>query len=164
MERQHLLPSYHISQVAANIVLADETFLHGCYYCPHVSKYYRRVAQIFGFCEVDTLTPKDTFVWKRFYKRGNERDFDKEIFFKFINLSVQAEIVKSRKFGNPPTYSSVVNYICGAILNITKNFKDGKISKALSKQSISEELLKSGFSPIVQSNTWLYETLKNLNN
>merc|ERR1712030_179905 len=99
---------------------------------PHVSKYYRRVAQIFGFCEVDTLTPKDTFVWKRFYKRGYERDFDKEIFFQFINLSVHAEIVKSRKFGNPPTYSSMVNQICGAILNITKNVKDGKICKALS--------------------------------
>ena len=98
-------------------------------------------------------------MWKRFYKRGNERDYDKEIFFKFINLSVQAEIVKSQKFGNPPTYSSVVNYICGAILNITKNFKDGKISKALSKQSIIEELLKSGFSPTVHSETLLYYKL-----
>ena len=94
----------------------------------------------------------------------NERDYDKEIFFKFINLSVHAEIVKSRKFGNPPTYSSMVNQICGAILNITKNFKDGKISKALSKQSIIEELLKSGFSLTVQLNTGLYETLDNVNN
>ena len=47
----------------------DETFLHGCYDCPDVKKYYRRVAEIFGFREVDTLTPKDTFVWKRYYKR-----------------------------------------------------------------------------------------------
>ena len=137
----------------------DETFLHGCYNCPHISKYYRHVAQIFGFCEVDSLTPKDTFVWKRFYRRGNERDLDKEIFFKFINLSVYAEIVKSRKFGNQPTYSCIVNSICGAILNITKYFKDGKLSKALSKQSIIEELLKSGFSPTVQSTTWLYEAI-----
>ena len=85
----------------------------------------------------------------------------------FLNLSISvfhAEIVKSRKFGNPPTYSSMVNHICGAILNITKNFKYGKISKALSKQSIIEGLLKSGFSPTVQSNTWLYETLEKFNN
>ena len=99
-------------------------------------------------------------MWKRFYQRGNERDYDKEIFFKFINLSVHAEIVKSRKFGNQPTYSCIVNSICGAILNITKYFKDGKLSKALSKQSIIEELLKSGFSPTVQSTTWLYEALE----
>ena len=109
--------SKHCSSCKAKYnITVDKTFLHGCYNCPHISKYYRRVAQIFGFCEVDSLTPKDTFVWKRFYRRGNERDLDKEIFFKFINLSVHAEIVKSRKFGNQPTYSCIVNSICGVIL------------------------------------------------
>ena len=47
-------------------ITVDETFLHGCYNCPDVKKYYRRVAEIFGFHEVDTLTPKDTFVWRRY--------------------------------------------------------------------------------------------------
>ena len=137
----------------------DETFLHGCYNCPNVNKYYRRVAEIFGFREVDTLTPKDTFVWKRYYKRGNERDYDKEIFFKFINLSVYAEISKSRKYGNQPTYSCLVNSICGAILKTVTFFKNGKLCNALSKQSVTEEFLKSGFSPWVQSKTLLYETI-----
>ena len=41
----------------------------------------------------------------------------------------------------------------------TKHFKNGKISIALIKQSIIEELLKSGFSPTVKSKTLLYETL-----
>ena len=124
----------------------DETFLHGCYNCPNVNKYYRRVAEIFGFREVDTLTPKDTFVWKRYYKQGNERDYDKEIFFKFINLSVCAEISKSRKYGNQPTFSCIVNSICGAIIKTVTFFKNGNLSTALSKQSVNEELLKSGFS------------------
>ena len=87
-------------------------------------------------------------MWKRFYKRGNERDYDKEVFFKLLNLSVHAEIVKSCKFkyGQSNLWYNT---------NITINFKYGKISKALSKQSIIEELLKSGFSPTVQSKTWL---------
>ena len=100
-------------------------------------------------------------MWKRYYKQGNERDYDKEIFFKFINLSVCAEISKSRKYGNQPTYSCIVNSICGAILKITKFFKNGKLCNALSKQSITEELLKSGFSPTVQSTTMLYEAIEN---
>ena len=82
-----------------------------------------------------------------------KKDYDKEIFFKFINLSVYAEISKSRKYGNQPTYSCIVNSICGAIIKTVTFFKDGKLSKALSKQSITEELLKSGFSPWVQSKT-----------
>ena len=131
----------------------------GCYNCPNVHKYYRRVAEIFGFREVDTLTPKDTFVWKRYYKQGNERDYDKEIFFKFINLSVCAEISKSRKYGNQPTYSCIVNSICGAIIKTVTFFKNGNLSTALSKQSVTEELLKSGFSPWVQAKTLLYETM-----
>ena len=98
-------------------------------------------------------------MWKRFYKRGNERDYDKEIFFKFINLSVHAEIVKSRKFGNLPTYSVIVNSICGAILKTITFFNDGKLGRSLSKQSVTEELLKSGFSPWVQAKTLLYETM-----
>ena len=137
----------------------DETFLHGCYDCPDVKKYYRRVAEIFGFREVDTLTPKDTFVWKRYYKQGNERDYDKEIFFKFINLSVCAKISKSRKYGNQPTFSCIVNSICGAIIKTVTFFKNGNLSTALSKQSVTEELLKSGFSPWVQAKTLLYETM-----
>ena len=55
-----------------------------------ILKLYQRIAQIFGFCEVESLTPNDIFVWKRFYKRGNERDYDKEVFFKLLNLSVHA--------------------------------------------------------------------------
>ena len=100
-------------------------------------------------------------MWKRFYKRGNERDYDKEVFFKLLNLSVHAEIVKSRKFGNFPSYSSTVNSICGVILNISTHFKYGEIGKALSKQKILKGLLKSGFSPTIQSSTWLYETIDN---
>ena len=90
-------------------------------------------------------------MWKRFYKRGNERHSDKE---------VHAEIVKSCKFGNFPTYSSMVNTICGTILDITTHFKHEKIGKALSKQQILEGLLKSGFSPTIQSSTWFYETIE----
>ena len=63
------------------------------------------------------------------------------------------------KFQNP---ESIVNSICGAIIKTVTFFKDGKLSKALSKQSITEELLKSGFSPWVQSKTLLYETLDKL--
>merc|ERR1712208_127492 len=96
---------------------------------------------------------------KRNYIRGNERDYEKEIFFKFINLSVYAKISKSRNYGNQPTYLYIVNSICGAIIKTVTFFKDGKLSKALSKQSITEELLKSGFSPWVQSKTLLYETI-----
>ena len=114
--------------------------------------------EICGFREVDTLTPKDTLVWRRFYRQGNERDYDKEIFFKFINLSVCAEISKSRKYGNQPTFSCIVNSICGAIIKTVTFFKNGNLSTALSKQSVTEELLKSGFSPWVQAKTLLYET------
>ena len=139
----------------------DQTFLHGCFYCPDIQKLYKRTSQIFGLCDKETLTPTDVFVWKRFYKRGNETDSDKEVFFKLLNLSVHAEIVKSRKFGNFPTYSSMVNSICGTILNISTHYKYGKIGSALSKQKILEGLLKSGFSPTIQSSTWVYETLDN---
>ena len=148
------------SCLASYNITVDQTFLHGCFYCPHILKLYKLIAQIFGFCEVETLTPKDVFVWKRFYKRGNERDSDKEVFFKLLNLSVHAEIVKSRKFGNFPTYSSMVNSICGTILNILTHYKYGKIGKALSKQKILEGLLKSGFSPTIQSSAWFYKTLE----
>ena len=140
-------------------ITVDESFIHGCYDCPDVKKYYRRVAEIFGFREVDTLTPRDTFVWKRYYKRGLERDYDKEIFFKFINLHVYAELTKSKKYGNQPTFSTLVNNICGAIINTVTFFKNGKLSYALSRQSITGELLKSGFSPWLQSKLLLYEAI-----
>ena len=137
----------------------DETFIHGCYDCPDVKKHYRRVAEIFGFSDVDTLTPKDTFVWKRYYKRGLERDFDKEIYFKFINLHVYAELTKSKKYGNQPTISNLCNTICGAILNTITFFPNGKLAYALNRQSITRELLMSGFSPWVQSKLLLYEAI-----
>ena len=98
-------------------------------------------------------------MWRRYYKQGLERDYDKEIFFKFINLNVYAKISKSRKYGNQPTYSSLVNSICGAILKTVTFFKNGKLSYALSKQSVTGELLKSGFSPRVQSKILLYEAI-----
>ena len=37
-------------------ITVDETFIPGCYDCPDVKKYYRRVVEIFGFHEVDTFT------------------------------------------------------------------------------------------------------------
>merc|ERR1712208_253646 len=100
---------------------------------------------------------------KRYYKRGLERDYDKEIFFKFINLYAFAELSKSKKYGNQPTFSALANTICGAIINTVTYFKNGKLSYALSKQSITGELLKSGFSPWVQSRIQLYEAIANFN-
>ena len=137
----------------------DETFVHGCYDCPYVNKHFRRVAGIFGFSDVKSLSVKDTFVWKRFYKQGLERDFDKEIFFKFINLHTYAELNKSKKYGNQPTLSNLVTTICGAILKIITFFKTSKLGFALSRQSVTEELLKSGFSPWVQSRISIYDAI-----
>lgn len=94
---------------------------------------------------------KDTFVWKMFYKQGLERDFDKEIFFKFINFHTYVELNKSKKYGNQPTLSNLVTTICGAILKIITFFKISKLGIALSRQSVTEELLTSEFSPWVQS-------------
>merc|ERR1711947_36658 len=139
----------------------DETFIHGCYYCPDVKKHFRRVAKIFGFSNVDTLTPKDTFVWKRYYKRGLERGFDKEIYFKFINLHIYAELKKSKKYGNQPTFSNLVLKICGAIYNTVTFFKHSKLAYALSRQSITGELLKSGFSHWITSRLLLYDAIDN---
>ena len=150
---------YCSSCKAKDGITVDETFIHGCYDCPHINKHYKRVAEIFGFQNVDTLTARDTIVWKRYYKRGLERDFDKEIFFKFINL--HAELNKSKKYGNQPTFSNLVNKICCAIINTVTFFKNGKLSYALSRQSITGELLKSGFSPWIQSQLLLYETIAN---
>merc|ERR1711984_36480 len=103
----------------------------------------------------------DTFVWKGYYKRGLERDYDKEIFFKFINLHVYAELTKFKKKGNQPTFSTLVNNICGAKINTVTFFKNGKLSYALSRQSITGELLKSGFSPWIQSRLLLYDAIDN---
>merc|ERR1712208_120888 len=139
----------------------DETFIHGCYDCPYVKKHYKRVADIFGFQDVDNLTAKDTFVWKRHYKQGLERDFDKEIFFKFINLHTYAELNKSKKYGNQPTLSNLVTTICGAILKIITFFKTSKLGFALSRQSVTEELLKSRFSPWIQSRLSFYDAIDN---
>ena len=75
-----------------------------------------------------------------------------------LNLSVHTEIVKSRKYGNFPTYSSMVNTICGTILDISVHYKHGKIGKAVSQQKILEDLIQSGFSKTIS--TWLYETIE----
>ena len=72
--------------------------------CPHILKLYKRISQIFGFGAVLPLTPKDVFVWKRFYKKGNERDLEKEIFFKMLNLSVHTEIGKIVNMVTYPLY------------------------------------------------------------
>ena len=141
--------------------MASLPFIHGCYDCPHVKKHFRRVASIFGFSDVNYLSAKDTFVWKRFFKQGAERDFEKEIFFKFINIHAYAELNKSKKYGNQPTLSNLVTTICGAILKTIKFFKNSKLGYALSKQSVTEELLKSGFSPWVQSKISIYNAIDN---
>ena len=44
-----------------------------------------------------------------------------------------------------------MNKICGAIINTVTFFNKGKLAYALSRQSITGELLKSGFSPWIQS-------------
>ena len=139
----------------------DETFIHGCYDCPYVKKHYKRVADIFGFRDVENLTAKDTFVWKRYYKQGLERDFDKEIFFKFINLHTYAELNKQKKYGFQPTFSNLVTKICGAIVNTVTFFKTSRLGYALSRQSITGELLKSGFSPWIQSRLSFYDAIDN---
>ena len=77
-----------------------------------------------------------------------------------LNLSLHAEIVKSRKFRNFPTYSRMVNTICGTILNISVHYKHGRIGLALTKQQKLEGLIKTGFSPTIQSSTWLFETIE----
>merc|ERR1712208_211835 len=56
----------------------DEIFIHGCYNCPHVNKHFRRVAGIFGFSGVNSLSAKDTFVWKKLFKQGAEQDLKME--------------------------------------------------------------------------------------
>ena len=40
------------------------------------------------------------------------------------------------------------------------HFKQGKLGLALSKQQILDGLLKSGFSPMIQSSTIIYEMIK----
>jgi len=144
-------------------VTIDETFKHGCYDCPHVKKHFRRVARIFGFNDTNHLTSKDTFVWKRFFKKGAERDHNREIFFKFINMHTYAELSKSKKYGNQPTIFNLVSTICGEILKTIKFFKNSKLGYALSKQVVTEELLKSGFSPWVHSNIATYNAIDNFN-
>ena len=111
---------------------------------------YKGFHNIFGFENVDTLSAKDTF-----------DTFDKEIFFKFINLHTYAELNKSKKYGNQPTFSNLVTKICGAILNTVTFFKNSKLAYALSRQSITGELLKSGFSPWIQSRLLLYDAINN---
>ena len=139
----------------------DETFIHGCYDCPHVKKHFRRVARIFGFSNTNHLTAKDTFVWKRFFKKGAERDFNREIFFKFLNIHTYAELSKSKKYGNQPTIFNLVSTICGEILKTVKFFKNSKLGYALSKQDVTEELLKSGFTPWVQPKIAIYNAIDN---
>merc|ERR1712090_121472 len=103
-------------------VTIDETFRHGCYDCPHVKKHYRRVARIFGFSDTNHLTYKDTFIWKKFFIKGAERDHNREIFFKFINMHIYAELSKTKKYGNQPTTHSMVSTICGEIIpNLEQN-------------------------------------------
>merc|ERR1712208_255048 len=97
-------------------------------------------------CKIDGITVDETFVWKKFFKKGAELDFEREIFFKFINMHTYAELNKSKKYGNQPTLSNLVTTICGAILKTIKFFKTSELGYALSKQSVTEELLKSGFS------------------
>ena len=169
-ERLNLQPSFRILQGVVDTVLAVKQstvqpwmnpFSMGVITALKVSKYYRRVAEIFGFREVDTLTSKDTFMWKRYYKKGLERDYDKEIFFKFINLHEYAELTKSKKYGNQPTFSTLVNNICGAIINTVTFFKNGKLAYALSRQSITGELLKSRLSPWIQARLLLYDAIDN---
>merc|ERR1711936_753355 len=125
-------------------VTIDETFKHGCYDCPHVKKHFRRVTRIFGFSNTNHLTAKDTFVWKRFF-----------------NIHTYAELSKSKKYGNQPTIFNLVSTICGEILKTVKLFKNSKLGYALSKQDVTEELLKSGFTPWVQPKIAIYNAIDN---
>ena len=94
------------------------------------------------------------------FTKRKERNLEKDIFFKMLNLSVHAEICKNRKYGNIPTISSLVNTICGTIINISVHYKHGRIGLALTKQQKLEGLIKTGFSPTIQSSTWLYEMIE----
>ena len=74
-----------------------------------------------------------------------------------------AELSKSKKYGNQPTTQSLVSTICGEIIKIMQFFKTSKLGYALSKQVVTEDLLKSGFSPWVLSNISTYNAIDNFN-
>merc|ERR1711936_1065011 len=85
----------HCTRCKIDGITVDETFVHGCYDCPHINKHF---------------------------KRGAERDFEREIFFKFINMHTYAELNRSKKYGNQPTLSNLVTTICGEILKTIQFF------------------------------------------
>ena len=74
-----------------------------------------------------------------------------------------AELSKSKKYGNQPTIHQLVSTICGEIIKIMQFFKTSKLGYALSKQVVTEDLLKSGFSPWVLSNISTYNAIDNFN-
>ena len=78
-------------------------------------------------------------------------------------MHTYAELSKSKKYGNQPTLFNLVSTICGEILKTIKFFKNSKLGYALSKQVVTEELLKSGFSPWVHSNIATYNAIDNFN-
>ena len=61
------------------------------------------------------------------------------------------------------TLFQLVSTICGEIIKTIQFFKQSKLGYALSKQVVTEELLKSGFSPWVHSNIAIYNAIDNFN-
>ena len=78
-------------------------------------------------------------------------------------MHTYAELSKSKKYGNQPTTYNLVSTICGEIIKIMQFFKQSKLGYALSKQVVTEELLKSGFSLWVHSNIAIYNAIDNFN-
>ena len=76
-------------------------------------------------------------------------------------MHTYAELSKSKQYGNQPTIFNLVSTICGEILKTVTFFKNSKLGYALSKQDVTEELLKSGFSPWVQSKIATYTAIDN---
>ena len=62
--------------------------------------------------------------------------------------------------GTSPRYS---NWSQQFVIKTIQFFKQSKLGYALSKQVVTEELLKSGFSPWVHSNIAIYNAIDNFN-
>merc|ERR1712236_162286 len=131
----------------------------GCLECPQVSKLYRGMAQIFGFHETLPLNPKDIFIWQNFYKgvNKNDRNHGREAFFKIINMSTTHHINTQLKLGSNATIKSTPTFTQNQLKNILTHYKKSRLAHILSKQTILDGILMSGFSPTVWRSVLLYE-------
>merc|ERR1712236_54340 len=109
------------------------------------------MAQIFGFTETLPLNAKDIFVWRKFSKsdKSNDRNYGRECFFKVKNMSIVSHINLQRKNVTEATIKSTATYIQQAIFNILTHFKTSRLAYVLSKQVILDEILSSGYNPMV---------------